>query len=48
MSRATLYATAVGVYQVALNGTDVDDQVMKPGWTPFQYRTIHETTDVTA
>ena len=47
VSRATLYATAVGVYQVALNGADVDDQVMKPGWTPYQYRTIHETTDVT-
>ena len=48
VARATLYATAVGVYQAALNGADVDDQVMKPGWTPYQYRTIHETTDVTA
>lgn len=47
VARATLYATAVGVYQVALNGTDVDDQVMKPGWTPYARRTIHETTDVT-
>ena len=47
VARATLYATAVGVYQAALNGEDVDDQVMKPGWTSFQYRTIHETTDVT-
>lgn len=46
--RATLYATAVGVYQAAVNGEDVDEQVMKPGWTSFQYRTIHETTDVTA
>ena len=46
--RATLYATAVGVYQAAVNGADVDDQVMKPGWTPFQARTVHETTDVTA
>ncbi|KAA9108161.1 alpha-L-rhamnosidase [Microbacterium rhizomatis] len=46
--RATLYATAVGVYQAALNGTDVDDQVMKPGWTPYNHRTIHETTDVTS
>lgn len=46
--RATLYATAVGVYQAAINGADVDDQVMKPGWTPFQARTVHETTDVTA
>src|SRR6478752_3263241 len=47
VARATLYATAVGSYQVAVNGTDVDDQVMKPGWTPYQFRTIHETTDVT-
>ena len=46
--RATLYATAVGVYQASIGGTDVDDQVMKPGWTPFAARTIHETTDVTA
>jgi len=45
--RATLYATAIGVYQAAVNGSDVDDQVLKPGWTPFQARTVHETTDVT-
>ncbi|WP_243231741.1 alpha-L-rhamnosidase [Microbacterium sp. CIAB417] len=48
LRRATLYATAVGVYQVAVNGSDVDDQVLKPGWTPYQERTVHETTDVTA
>jgi alpha-L-rhamnosidase len=48
VQRATLYATAVGVYQAAVNGTDVDDQVMKPGWTPYRERTVHETTDVTA
>ncbi|GAB3601522.1 alpha-L-rhamnosidase [Microbacterium tumbae] len=46
--RATLYATAVGVYQAAVNGADVDDQVLKPGWTPFHTRTVHETTDVTS
>ncbi|MCS3843560.1 alpha-L-rhamnosidase [Microbacterium sp. AK031] len=46
--RATLYATAVGVYQAAVNGADVDDQVLKPGWTPFDRRTVHESTDVTA
>ncbi len=46
--RATLYASAVGSYQAALNGTDVDDQVLKPGWTPFAKRTVHDTTDVTS
>ena len=46
--RATLYATAQGVYQAELNGIDVDDEVLKPGWTAYQYRLVHETTDVTA
>lgn len=46
--RAMLYATAVGGYQAALNGTDVDGDVLKPGWTPYGTRTVHDTTDVTA
>ncbi|GLI27009.1 alpha-L-rhamnosidase [Agromyces rhizosphaerae] len=47
VAAATLYATALGAYQVAINGTDVDEQVLKPGWTPYRERLIHETTDVT-
>ena len=46
--RATLYATALGVYQAHVNGRAVDDQLLKPGWTPYQYRLVHETTDVSA
>ena len=45
--RARLFATAHGVYQVAINGRDVDDEVLKPGWTAYQWRLVHETTDVT-
>jgi alpha-L-rhamnosidase len=45
--RATLYATAKGVYAAELNGRPVDDQLLKPGWTPYQHRLVHETTDVT-
>ena len=48
ISRATLYATAHGVYQVEVNGTEVDDQILKPGWTAYQFRLTHETTDVTS
>jgi alpha-L-rhamnosidase len=44
---ATLYATAHGAYQAELNGHEVDDEILKPGWTSYQYRLIHETTDVT-
>ncbi|MGV8845918.1 family 78 glycoside hydrolase catalytic domain [Tessaracoccus sp.] len=47
LSRATWYATAHGVYQASFNGQQVDDQILKPGWTPYQYRLIHESTDVT-
>ena len=47
VASAVLYATALGVYQASVNGSDVDDQVLKPGWTPYQWRLIHETTDVT-
>jgi alpha-L-rhamnosidase len=48
LQSATLYATAQGSYQAKINGADVDDQVLKPGWTPYQYRIVHETTDVMA
>ncbi|MEN0070536.1 MAG: family 78 glycoside hydrolase catalytic domain, partial [Propionicimonas sp.] len=46
--RATWYATAHGVYQAQVNARPVDDQILKPGWTPYQYRLVHETADVTA
>lgn len=48
VAEAVLYATAQGVYQVSINGRDVDDAVLKPGWTSYQYRIEHECTDVTA
>lgn len=48
LASAMLYATAQGVYQVEINGQDVDDSVLKPGWTSYQYRMEHEATDVTA
>ena len=46
--RATLYATAQGVYQVEVNGSEVDDEVLKPGWTAYRHRLLHESTDVTS
>ena len=46
VSQALLDATALGGYQASINGTDVDDHVLKPGWTSYTYRTVHDTTDV--
>ncbi|MDQ1570163.1 MAG: alpha-L-rhamnosidase [Actinomycetota bacterium] len=45
--RATLYATAHGAYQAEINGSEVDDQILKPGWTSYQWHLVHESTDVT-
>ncbi|MFK4296498.1 alpha-L-rhamnosidase [Arthrobacter sp. GAS37] len=48
LTRGTLFATAHGVYQAEINGSEVDDQVLKPGWTAYADRLNHETTDVTS
>lgn len=45
---ATLEATAHGVYQIAVNGAEVDDHVLKPGWTSYRHRLALESTDVSA
>lgn len=47
LQEAVLYATAHGVYQIEVNGSPVDDSILKPGWTSYDSRLIHETTDVT-
>lgn len=46
--RALLHSTALGVAEHLLNGDPVDDDVLAPGWTSYQLRTVHDTTDVTA
>lgn len=44
---ARLYITAKGVFDVHLNGKDVSDDVMTPGWTPYNHRIATLTYDVT-
>jgi len=44
---ARLYMTALGVYEVQLNGKVVGDQVMAPGWTSYRHRLRYQTFDVT-
>ncbi|WP_335988882.1 family 78 glycoside hydrolase catalytic domain [Glycomyces sp. MUSA5-2] len=47
LEAATLYATARGVYQVEIDGVPVDADRLKPGWTAYRSRLVHETNDVT-
>ncbi|MGX5654255.1 family 78 glycoside hydrolase catalytic domain [Geodermatophilus nigrescens] len=45
--RARLYVTALGSYEVELNGVRVGDEVLAPGWTSYRDRVLVQTHDVT-
>ncbi len=45
---ARLFATALGTYEMFLNGERVGDQVMAPGWTDYREHVTYQTYDVTA
>lgn len=47
VKRATLHATALGLYEFRLNGEKVGDQFLAPGWSNFDKRTYYQTFDVT-
>ena len=45
---ARMYVTALGEYEIFLNGDRVGDQVFAPGWTDYRERVVYQTYDVTA
>jgi len=45
--RATIHATALGVYSLELNGQRVSDELLAPGWSAYQRRIHSQTYDVT-
>lgn len=45
--RATLYVTALGLYEAYLNGQRIGDHVMAPGWTDYHTRVEYQVHDVT-
>ncbi len=47
IKRATVYATALGIYQLELNGRRVADAYFTPGWTDYRQRAYYNTYDVT-
>jgi alpha-L-rhamnosidase len=46
-ARATLYATALGLVDMHLNGRRVSDDYFTPGWTDYSKRVYYRTWDVT-
>ena len=47
MRRATIYATALGIYELHLNGQRVGDAWFAPGWSDYHQRAYYNTYDVT-
>ena len=45
--RATLYVSALGLYELRLNGRRVGDHVLAPEWTDYHKRIQYQTYDVT-
>lgn len=48
VERARLYASAMGLYEMELNGKRVGDEYFTPGWTAYDFRYQYQTYDVTA
>ena len=46
--RATAYASALGLYEMRLNGRRVGDQFFDPGWTDYEKRVYYRAFDVTS
>jgi alpha-L-rhamnosidase len=48
VARATLHATAQGVFEAYLNGQPVSDDVLSPGWSSYEWRLRYRSYDVTS
>src|ERR1043165_709711 len=48
IQRATIHATALGIYELHLNGQRVGDAYFTPGWTDYHQRAYYNTCDVTS
>jgi alpha-L-rhamnosidase len=47
IAQATVYASALGLYELHINGQKVGDDYFTPGWTDYDKRVYYNTYDVT-
>jgi len=47
VASAKLRATALGVYELRVNGAPVGSEILAPGWTSYGNRILYQTFDVT-
>ncbi len=48
VKRATVYASALGLYELRINGQRVGNQLLAPEWTSYRKRVHYQVYDVTA
>lgn len=48
IASARIHASALGLYELAINGVRVGDDVLAPGWTAYGNRLLYHCYDVTA
>ena len=48
IAEARLYCSALGIYDVEINGTSVSEDRLRPGFTAYDHRIQHQTYDVSA
>ncbi|MCE6992601.1 alpha-L-rhamnosidase [Dyadobacter sp. CY323] len=46
--KATLYVTALGLYEFSINGNKIGDAFLTPGWTDYDKRVYYQSYDVTS
>ncbi len=47
VTRPRLHISSLGIFEAALNGRPVGDDVMSPGWSAYEWRLRYRTYDVT-
>lgn len=48
IKRARIYSTALGVYEIQLNGQRIGEDYFAPGWTNYKKRVQYQTYDITS
>lgn len=46
-SKAVVEATALGIYDITVNGQQVSQHELKPGWTDYRKEVTYQTIDIT-
>ena len=48
IQKASLYATARGIYESYINGKKINGDYFNPGWTDYRFRLMYNTYDITS